>query len=162
MLIYDCLNLYGWNIRPSEIFYHSKLVSSDSCENRDLSILMKRRSSIDSSESSLRPPFPCCDSAGSIVPNPLRWLDTAGNEAAREDSLYPFDRNKTPISTLCSQSRTNVYEVLTVIKYLELLSTLIVEDDHHKMEDLIGVITPYSAQNELLKQTLCEVYENTQ
>lgn len=120
------------NIRSSDTFYNSNLIADPSAAFRGLSdfISPERLSQIPA------------------APLPVLWLDTAGNEEAHEDNLAKIDDTR----KLWASSKSNRYEAIVLLKYLEYLSHLVDPINEH-----VGVITPYNAQVELLKRTLFEV-----
>lgn len=122
--------------RSGETFYDSKLKADSSAAERDLRDLIH--------SNLLAPGLP------DIIPSPILWLDTAGIEEAREDNSSGFGEQQA--STLWATSKSNKYEAAVVVKYLEHLSQLF-----DNVDGYVGVITPYSAQVELLRQMILKV-----
>lgn len=107
------------------------------------------------------------------TPVPILWLDTAGNEEAREDNAGCYSnqndiKHQLASSSSPSTSKSNRYEATVVVKYLQYLCSAVetscrdnekdhYDDRHRAFAKCIGIITPYNAQVELLKRTLAEV-----
>lgn len=131
--------------RSRDTFYHSELIADDSAAERDLKGLVERCRG---------------DSVFSTdvtqvmeIPHPILWIETAGNVEAQEDNTLTTSNEQSFWMT----SRSNSYEALVVLKYLEYLNTILVVDDPQQFGGFVGVITPYNAQVEKLKQILEEV-----